>query len=261
MKTCFFITPIGESGSETRRRSDLILKFVVSFAAEQCGYSALRADQISEPGLITSSVIQHIIDDPLVIAGLTGHNPNVFYELAIRHAVRKPLVQIIRKGEQIPFDVAGMRTISVDHTDLESVDEAKAEIVKQIKAIERNPQGIDTPISVAIDLQSLRQSDNPELRTLAELLSSVIDIKNEIAHLRSSFSESADRRQERDREFQKMSQEIIYKMYKELRHLHAETAVELSETALILRTQLADAIAMFEILLGKLDAKWSQPDD
>ena len=43
--------------------------------------------------------------------GLIERNPDVFYELAIRHAIRKPLVQIIKKCEQIPFDAAGARTI------------------------------------------------------------------------------------------------------------------------------------------------------
>ena len=120
-KACFVIAPIGEAESDTRKRSDQILKHVISPAVESCGYNATRADQISEPGMITSQVIQKIVDDPLVVADLTERNPNVFYELAISHVIRKPLVQIIKKGEQIPFDVAGARTIHVDHHDLDSV--------------------------------------------------------------------------------------------------------------------------------------------
>ena len=87
-KKCFVITPIGEDGSETRRRADQILRHVIAPAAEACGFETVRADQIAEPGLITTQIIQHIIDDPLVIADLTGSNPNVFYELAVRHAIR-----------------------------------------------------------------------------------------------------------------------------------------------------------------------------
>jgi hypothetical protein len=135
-KTCFVIAPIGEEGSEIRKRSDQIFKHVVTPAAAKCDYDPLRADQISEPGMITSQVIQHIVNDPLVIADLSGRNPNVFYELALRHALRKPLVQIIKSGEEVPFDVAGTRTIPVDRHYLDSVETAKEEIVKQIKAIE-----------------------------------------------------------------------------------------------------------------------------
>src|SRR5262245_29205679 len=86
-KTCFVIAPIGEQDSVVRKRSDQIFKYLIGPAAQECGYTALRADQIAEPGIITTQVIQHIVDDPLVVADLTGRNPNVFYELAIRHAL------------------------------------------------------------------------------------------------------------------------------------------------------------------------------
>lgn len=179
-RVCFVIAPIGEADTDVRRRSDQILKHIISPAAGECGYKTLRADQISEPGIITSQVIQHIVEDPLVIADLTGRNPNVFYELAVRHAIQKPLVQIIKKGESIPFDVAGTRTIHVDHQDLDSVEEAKQEIIKQIKSVEKDSKLVDTPISVAIDLQVLRQSDNPEERSLADLVSAISELRASI---------------------------------------------------------------------------------
>ncbi|PMQ02716.1 hypothetical protein DyAD56_22840 [Dyella sp. AD56] len=180
-KVCFVIAPIGEAESDTRKRSDQVLKHVIAPAALACGYKAIRADQISEPGMITSQVIQHIVEDPLVIADLTDRNPNVFYELAIRHAIRKPLVQLIKKGEQIPFDVAGTRTIHVDHRDLDSVEEAKREIGSQIRALENDSSKLETPISVSLDLQMLRQSDNPEQRSLADVLSAVTELRSSVS--------------------------------------------------------------------------------
>jgi len=182
-KQCFVIAPIGDAESEIRNRSDEILKYVITPAVEPLGYEAIRADHISEPGIITSQVIQHVVDDPLVVADLTGRNPNVFYELAIRHMLRKPFVQLIKKGEQIPFDVAGTRTISIDHSDLDSVEEAKKEIVAQIGALERNSSTVQTPISVSLDLQSLRQSENPEQRSLADVLSVVSEMRTSITGL------------------------------------------------------------------------------
>ncbi|CAN2534455.1 hypothetical+protein [Methylocapsa aurea] len=181
-QTCFVISPIGQDSSETRKRADQILKHVVRPAATACGFNAVRADEISEPGLITTQVLQHIIEDPLVIADLSGSNPNVFYELAVRHAIRKPLVQIIQKDEKIPFDVAGMRTIPVDHRDLDSVQEAKTEIEKQVNTIlKKRPEEIESPISVSIELQALRHSENPEERSFAEFVSAVADLRSDIA--------------------------------------------------------------------------------
>jgi len=182
-KLCFVISPIGEAESETRKRSDQILRHVVRPAATSCGYKAVRADEIDKPGMITSQVIQHVVNDALVVADLTERNPNVFYELAIRHALRKPLVQIIRKGEAIPFDVAGTRTIYVDHKDLDSVESAKNEIIEQIKALERDSSDIETPISVSLDLQLLRQSEKPEERSLADLVAAVVDLRASLSNV------------------------------------------------------------------------------
>lgn len=179
-RICFVIAPIGEAESETRKRSDQVLKHVMLPAALKCEYKVIRADQISEPGMITSQVIQHIVEDPLVLADLTDRNPNVFYELAIRHAIRKPLVQLIKKGEQIPFDIAGTRTIHVDIHDLDSVEEAKAEIISQIRALEKDSSRLETPISVSLDLQMLRQSGNPEQRSLADLLTVITELRSSV---------------------------------------------------------------------------------
>jgi hypothetical protein len=182
-RLCFVIAPIGEEDSETRRRSDQVLKHVIALAAKECGYTALRADKISEPGLITPQIIQHLVEDPLVIADLTDWNPNVFYELAVRHAVRKPVVQIIQAGQRIPFDVAGTRTIELDHRDLDSAARCRDEIARQIRAVEKDVSQVDTPISVAIDLQSLRRSENPLEKSNAEIISMLQDLRAAVGDL------------------------------------------------------------------------------
>ena len=176
-KSCFVIGPIGDEGSEERIRSDQILKHIIRPAAEECGYKAVRADEISEPGIITTQIIDHLMNDDLVIADLTGHNPNVFYELAVRHAVRKPVVQMIAAGERIPFDVAAARTIQVDHHNLDSVEAAKEEMVKQIKAAESNPANVDTPLSTAIQIKDLKASENPLEKSYAEIIEMLQDIR------------------------------------------------------------------------------------
>lgn len=177
-KICFVIAPIDEPDSETRKRSDQILKYIISPAVEARGYKAVRADELERPGMITSQVIQHVIAAPLVVADLTDRNPNVFYELAVRHAIRKPFIQIIRKGETIPFDVAGARTIFVDHRDLDSVEAAKSSILEQVDFLEENSsEDIETPISSSLDLQYLQQSKDPEQRSLADILPVLSEIR------------------------------------------------------------------------------------
>ena len=84
MKICFVIAPIGEETSDTRKRSDQVLRHIIAPSVLKHGYQAIRADQIAEPGMIASQVIQHIVEDALVAADLTDWNPNVFYELSRR---------------------------------------------------------------------------------------------------------------------------------------------------------------------------------
>jgi hypothetical protein len=172
------ISPIGKEGSEIRSRSDQILKYVIAPVADACGYEALRADKISESGFITTQVINHIINDPMVVADLTGHNANVFYELAVRHASRKPFVQMIQRGEIIPFDLAGIRTIDIDHKDLESVELAKDEMGRQMRAMTVPGVMIENPISTAVDFDNLKRSDDPAKRQLADILQGLGDIKS-----------------------------------------------------------------------------------
>lgn len=176
-KICFVIAPIGQDGTDTRKRSDQVFKHILAPASKECGFEAIRADHIKEPGIITSQVIQHIIDDPIVIADLTERNPNVFYELAIRHALRKPFVQIIQQGEEKPFDVAGIRTIEVDHHDLDSALSAKKQIISQIESIKTGGYEVSSPISTAVDTELLRGSAKPEQRQLADVLFALVEMR------------------------------------------------------------------------------------
>lgn len=197
-KTCFVISPIGDDGSETRRRADQILKHIIAPAAKECGYEAIRADQINEAGIITSQVIQHIVEDSMVVADLTGRNPNVFYELAIRHAIRKPVVQLIQHNETIPFDVAATRTIKVDHRDLDSVASCRELLANQIRSAQADPASVDSPITVALNVQSLRESGDPLASSAAELISGMNEIKSMVAQSLASLNYGMSRGQDYD---------------------------------------------------------------
>lgn len=180
-RIAFVISPIGEPDSPERKRADQILSHVIEPIVSEFGYKAVRSDKIDKPGIITSQIVNHIINDPLVVADLTGRNPNVFYELAIRHAIKKPVIQLIKKGERIPFDVSTQRTIQIDHKDLDSVAEARNELRKQIKAVVKDPKLVDSPLSVAVDLQFLKQSGDPERKAIAELRDYVLELVQQCA--------------------------------------------------------------------------------
>lgn len=148
---CFYITPIGEEASEQRAHSDLFLGNIVEPALEPFGLKVIRADAIDKPGMITRQVIEYILRARLVIADLSFHNPNVFYELALRHATRLPVVQIVRAGDSIPFDIGQMRTIRIDNSSIYSlvpkIETYRSEIGSQVRRALESDADVDTPIS------------------------------------------------------------------------------------------------------------------
>lgn len=118
---CFYVTPIGEQGSIQRKHSDLFLSYIVEPAISTLGLTVVRADQIEKAGMITSQIIEHLIKAKLCVVDLSFHNPNVFYEMALRHSTGLPVVQICRQSDRIPFDVNQVRTIMIDDSDIYSL--------------------------------------------------------------------------------------------------------------------------------------------
>lgn len=183
-KTCFLICPIGAEGSPTRKRSDKLQKYVVERVLKGRGYKVERADKVGEPGIITNQIVRRIVDCDVLIADLSEHNPNVFYELAIRHGLKKPFVHIIDAAEPIPFDNAQVRAIQVDLTDLDSVESACRQLEDQVTAIESAGYEAESPISVAFDLESLKSSGKPDEAILATVLEEMSALRREVALLR-----------------------------------------------------------------------------
>jgi hypothetical protein len=185
-KSCFFISRIGDPDSPERKFSDRLLKYIVAPVLEKCGYGTpVRADQITQPGVITTQVFTHLWADDLVVADLTGSNPNVFYELAVRHVRRKPFVHLIQAGAKIPFDVAPNRTIEFDF-DIEKAELAKTALEAMVMAAPDDPAGIQTPLSAAVDFATLGTSADPLRDGIAQILSAVQEINGMVRGAPSS---------------------------------------------------------------------------
>lgn len=186
-KTCFVISPIGEKGSATRNRADLVFEFVIQKALDE-GFEIQRADMLTEPGIITNQIIDRVINADLVIADLSERNPNVFYELAIRHAAKKPYIHIIAHDEDIPFDNAGVRAIKIDVKDLRSVDDAINELRAQVDYAMNAKNEIESPVSIAINLQEMKASGDDEKVALSALIEQVSYLSSGIAEIRNSIN-------------------------------------------------------------------------
>lgn len=155
-KKCFVVTPIGSAESSIRRAAQGLFDAVIKPILTEQGFEVLAAHEISSLGSITKQVIQHLIEDELVVANLTGLNPNVMYELAVRHAKRLPVVGVAEEGTDLPFDISDERTLFYKN-DMSGVEALKPDLKRAVEAAIKEKQP-DNPISRATQSMIIRES-------------------------------------------------------------------------------------------------------
>lgn len=121
-KRCFVVMPYGKrtdekSADKAEIDFDAFYNNVIKPAVEDMvGLECHRADKTSRSGLIHREMIEDIMESDAVIVDITLLNPNVFYELGIRHASRRSGTVVIRSQHQrgIPFNINGLRVFDYD---------------------------------------------------------------------------------------------------------------------------------------------------
>jgi hypothetical protein len=101
-KLCFILMPFKEPFNRIYEKQ---IKSVV----ESFHLNPLRADGLFTPTAIVEDIWEHINKARIVIADVTGKNPNVFYELGIAHTIGKNVIIITQNKDDVPFDVGYLR--------------------------------------------------------------------------------------------------------------------------------------------------------
>ena len=78
---------------------------------EDEGFDVERADDIESQQNIIKDIVNKITSSDLIIADLTDLNPNVFYELGLAHAFRKPVLLLTQEIDHVPFDLKSYRLL------------------------------------------------------------------------------------------------------------------------------------------------------
>lgn len=149
-RTCFIITPIGEQGTGIYRHINGVIENVIWPVLKEKNFTDIKAaHHINDPGSINNQVVNRIVNDDLVIANLTNNNPNVMYELSLRHVLAKPVIHICEFGTVLPFDIRGDRTIFY-YNDMFGVGELKNDLNKVLNELDFNNIYKDNPVYNAV---------------------------------------------------------------------------------------------------------------
>lgn len=186
-KICFVVMGFGKKKDpETNRTIDLDQTYqqIIRPAVEASGLECVRADEITETGIIDRNMYALLYRADVVIADISTYNPNAIYELGVRHALKKHSTIIIKEGDcKFPFDLNHNRILSYEHLGDEiSYNEAKRcqeELQKLITTIVVEPK-VDSPLYIYIP-----QTSTPIIsdETLAEIIGEQKAIENSIFRL------------------------------------------------------------------------------
>ncbi len=162
---CFVLMPFGRKTDAAGRVTNFnsVYQKLIAPAVEQAGLEPIRADEEKIGGTIHKPMFERLMLCHYAVADITGANPNVFYELGIRHALRpSSTVVLFVAGTVIPFDIALVRGISY-RTDGagEPVDPQgpMQAITEHLRAARENPHS-DSPIFQLLDDMPHQQIDH-----------------------------------------------------------------------------------------------------
>lgn len=180
MRICFVVCPIGEDNSNTRNRSDKLLKHIIEPVCDKNNLKVIRVDTLNSSDSITNTIVEYLNTADLVIADLSDHNPNAFYEIGYRSALKKPIIHLKSKETSIPFDISSIRTFDYDLTDLDAVTELKQRLNKTIATF-----NFDSSINENNEKSDNDYINSQVLQELFKIHDGIEEIKKQISNNRS----------------------------------------------------------------------------
>lgn len=118
---------------------------IYSPAIHASGLEAHRADDLYRPSTIVNDIWSYTKRAKLLLADLTGKNPNVFYELGLAHALAKPAILVAESMDDIPFDLRALRVIVYDKNDPKWGERLQQKVRTAIKEVLKAPQAAVLP--------------------------------------------------------------------------------------------------------------------
>jgi macro domain-containing protein len=141
-KKCFVIMPFGKKKDIDGYEVDFdrVYHELIYKAVKELGVDCERCDEIIGTGSIHKKMFRGIFDADVSVVDITSLNPNVFYELGVRHALHKYVTLVIRKNSslRIPFNINGLTILGYDMDSEEQLESSRKKIRDHIQ------NGLDT---------------------------------------------------------------------------------------------------------------------
>lgn len=157
-------------------------------AIKEAGLDFKRADDLYRPSAIVHDIWQYTKECKLVLADLTGKNPNVLYELGLAHAIAKPGIIITESLDDIPFDLRSLRIIEYNKNAHNWGELLKVKITKSIREVMESPLKAVLPTFLDVESAGPRERVTVTDKELIELSQEVDSLRREVRHLMDSRS-------------------------------------------------------------------------
>jgi hypothetical protein len=157
LDTCFVMMPFGDW-------FDRYYQEIYVPAIKEAGFEPIRADELFSTGSVVEQIWEQIEKSKLLLADLSGKNANVFYELGLAHAARKPVVFTTSSVDDVPFDLRHLRVIIYDVREPQWADRLQKSIADYLRNAMKDPaKSIPHPFRPPSDVEE-EGSEEPKQR-------------------------------------------------------------------------------------------------
>ena len=133
LDTCFVMMPFGAW-------FDRYYQEIYVPAIKEAGFEPIRADELFTTGSVVEQIWEQIEKAKLLLADLSGKNPNVFYELGLAHAAIKPVVFTASQVDDVPFDLRHLRVIIYEIREPEWAARLKQSVTDYLRNASKEPE-------------------------------------------------------------------------------------------------------------------------
>jgi len=189
-RTCFVIMPISDMSTYDKGHFSRVYDHIIKPSAKNQGFEVIRADEVKKTNYIIIDILKKVIESDMVICDMSGHNPNVLYELGIRQAFNKPTLLLKDDKSDKIFDIQGLRF--TEYQSSLRIDSVQSDISRISQALKETSEISKGEVNSLIQLLGVSSAEMPTSTEISKesnlLLNSMQDIASRITRIEASMT-------------------------------------------------------------------------